>query len=313
MIPYRVYDHINIGPVTIYAWGFFVGLGFIVGLFYALKEAKKRGIDQKEILNLAIFIFIGAIFGARLGYVLQFIGPVLAESRGISAAVQYVFWGLFRIYEGGLMFYGGLIGAILLGILYLIFSGGKFVSTRGKFAHIRELSNIIAPGLALGLAIGRIGCILVNEHQGSPTSLPWAILWPDGVARHPVGIYLSLNAFILFLILRRIKNCPEKSSTSLSLGEEGKSNLNDPNIATPTLILPLLAGGGGKEGVVKNLFVFFLLYYSVSRFFLDFTRSQGVYLSDPHFFGLTTSQYISLTIFIVIVIILLRKKLVFDK
>lgn len=285
MIPYRVYDQINIGPITIYTWGFFVGLGFVVGLVYALKEARKRGIDQKKVLNLAIFIFIGVVLGARLGYVLQFFGYYFGRPAEI-----------FKLWDGGMMFYGGFVGAVLLGIFYLIFHGRK--------KEILLTADILAPGIALGLAIGRIGCILINEHQGALTSLPWAILWPDGTLRHPVAIYLSLNAFVLFLILRHIKNRPEKHELIQ----------NGPDIATPTfLILPPLAGGGSKEGVVRNPFLVFLLYYSVSRFFLDFTRSQGTYLSDPHFWGLTTSQYISLTIFMVIVIILFRKKLVFNK
>jgi len=72
MIPYFSYNQIQLGPVTFYPWGFFVGLAFILAYFLVLKQAKEKNIGEKKIFWLAIWIFVGAIIGSRLGYILQF-------------------------------------------------------------------------------------------------------------------------------------------------------------------------------------------------------------------------------------------------
>jgi phosphatidylglycerol:prolipoprotein diacylglycerol transferase len=124
--------------------------------------------------------------------------------------------------------------------------------------------------LALGIFITRIGCSLINDHQGAITSLPWAILWPDGTPRHPVAEYLALNGLIMFLIFWFLR---------IRLKKPGQ------------------------------LFIIFLFWYTISRFLLDFTRATDTVLADPHYFGLFISQWLSLFVIAGLFFFLIKKRL----
>jgi len=223
-MPYFCFDKISLGPVTIYIWGIFVAIGALVAYLFMLKRAPKKGIDTNIIHNLFIWVFLGGAAGSML------------------------------LGQGGLSILGGLLGVLVAGFLYL-----KLTRNIHLFFPIADMVVLIVP---ISIAIGRIGCALINDHQGAVTSLPWGIVWPDGVTRHPVAEYLIINALIIFLILKFLK----------------------PKLKRP-----------------GQLFFSFLFLYSFSRFFLDFTRSTGTSLSDPHYFGLSTTQWLSLIIIFVII------------
>lgn len=241
-MPYFSYTQIQIGPVVFYTWGLLLGLAFFISSWLFLREAAKKEIDQKKIFWLIFFVFFGGVVGSRFGYVLQFSNYYLSH-----------FEEIFHIWTGGLMFYGGLLGALAVGWIYLKKSKLDFW----------EIADLAVPALALGIFITRIGCSLINDHQGAITSLPWAIQWPDGSWRHPVAEYLALNALIMLLVLSRL----------------------------------------------RNRFIIFLFWYPLVRLLLDFTRASDTLLADPHYLNLTISQWISLSILTVYVIILICKKL----
>ncbi|MBU1102330.1 prolipoprotein diacylglyceryl transferase [Patescibacteria group bacterium] len=274
-MPYIVFDRVVVGQITLYTWGFFVGLAFAAGYLFALYRAKKKNIPPEKIFWLVLAIFFGAGLGSRATFLLQFPGEWLAD---VSL--------LWQFNQGGLMLWGGIFGAVLFGGLYV----------RKARLSFWEIADLIAPAIALGIGIGRIGCFLINDHLGTPTNLPWGILWPDGIARHPVALYESLVGFGLFIIFsllwkRRIRedfgNEIQKIPPNLPLTKGG----------TPSFF----KGGLGRIfGMPGQLFLLFLASYSFLRFLLDFLRaSQGV-LSDPRWWGLTSSQWISLIIFIII-------------
>jgi len=220
MIPYFCFDKIIIGPITIYTWGIFVALAFLIGYLFVLRQAKKEKIDTKIIHYLFIWVLLGGMIGGKL------------------------------LGQGGLTLFGGVFGVLIAAILYF-----KLTKTDFKlFWRIADLTAFIAP---ISIAIGRIGCSLINDHQGAETFLPWGIVWPDGLIRHPVAEYLIISALIIFLILKFLK----------------------PKLKKP-----------------GQLFLSFLFLYSFSRFFLDFTRSTGTPLSDPHYFGLSATQWFSLIV-----------------
>lgn len=214
MIPYFSFEYFSVGPAKVYVWGLLVGLGFSAGYIFALIKAKKRGLDETKIMWLSVLIFVGAMLGSRLLFLLQTPGRF---SGNFSLLWQF---------NGGAMLYGGLLGGIYFGWLYLKKINWDFW----------EIADTLAPAGALGIAIGRIGCALINDHMGAYTSMPWGILWTDGVARHPVAIYESLFCFALFFAL-------------------------------------LYFQGKLKPG---RLFLIFLLFYSVGRFLLDFFREPTV-------------------------------------
>ncbi len=243
MIPYQVYDKITLGPITLYTWGLMVGIAFIVGLFVALREAKRKGIEADKIINLAILVLIGSFVGARLVYVFQYLNYYLANPLDI-----------LKVWQGGVVFYGGLGGALLLGWAYIKKSKLSFW----------KVADTVAPSAALGIFIGRIGCLLINDHIGAITALPWGIKYISDVLRHPVAGYLSLNGLILFLFLWLIRK---------------------------------------KVGKVGLLFLVFLFWYAATRFFLDFTRCSDLPLCDLRWWGMTFSQWGSIGILILIGII----------
>jgi phosphatidylglycerol:prolipoprotein diacylglycerol transferase len=169
MIPYLSLDSFQIGPLKLYTWGSFLSLSLLVGLFFAFRWGKKNNWPVIKIVNLALTVYVGAILSARIFYFLQ---PDILET-----------WrDFFNFNEGGLTIYGGIFGAILAGWFYL----------KKLKEPISEIFDSFASFIPLSLAVGRIGCFLINDHQGAKTNFPWAILWPDGALRHPVALYLIL-------------------------------------------------------------------------------------------------------------------------
>ncbi|MFA4880301.1 MAG: prolipoprotein diacylglyceryl transferase [Candidatus Doudnabacteria bacterium] len=241
MIPYFVFDHFKSGPFTFYPWGFLMGLGFLAGWLLAISEAKKKKMNPEEITDLSLWIVLGSILGARLLFALEHYSFFVND-----------WWGSFKIWEGGMSYYGGLGGGILASLLY----------TWRKKVSCKEIGDILVLSLALGLAIGRLGCFLVNDHLGAPTILPWGIQYEDGIARHPVALYLSLSELLIFFFLLIIRK---------------------------------------RIHVAGLLASLYLLLHSVSRFFLDFTRSreENLPFTDHYYWGLNLAQFISIALFFI--------------
>lgn len=245
MIPYFVFDTIQIGPLIVHTWGLFAGLAFAAALFVALKEAKRKNIKEDYIFDLAVLVLAGGVAGARLLFAAE---NWNYYSENIS--------GIFSLNEGGLMFYGGAIGAAILVFIYI------------KFRNISlgRVADAFTPSFAIGEFIGRIGCALGDLHIGAKTFLPWAQEYLDGTARHPIAIYMSLNGLAMFMVLWFLRR---------------------------------------KVKIEGALFSLFVLWYSGTRFFLDFLRCNDLEICDPRYSGWTPSQYISSGAFIISLIFLI--------
>src|SRR5262249_11792855 len=149
----------TLGPLTVHWYGVLVALGFLAGLWTASRRAMLEKVSAETILDLGPWLIIGTIIGARTLYVIsywqeQFAGRPFSE--------------VFMVHHGGLVFYGGLVGASLACILY----------TQIKRLRLWKIADILAPSIALGHAFGRIGCLMNGCCYGRPTSLPWAIHFP---------------------------------------------------------------------------------------------------------------------------------------
>jgi len=179
----------KIGPFAAHAYGFMLALGFLLGILTSIYFAKKESIKSETILNLAIYVIISAIAGARLLYVLvdwnYFSGHPLE---------------IIMVQNGGLAFLGGLILSLLTILVYAKIS---------KVPPLKILDAVTPAGF-LGYSITRIGCFLNGCCFGVPTQLPWGIVFPPGSpaaaafpgeALHPVEIYASLTTFAIFLVL----------------------------------------------------------------------------------------------------------------
>ena len=184
------------GRLTITSYGVMVALGFVAGLWTASRRSFRAGIPAEKILDLGPWIIVGSLLGARILFVTSYWDENFAGKPLVE---------IFKIWRGGLVFYGGFIGACLATILYCWF----------KSVALWKLADVMAPSVALGSAFGRIGCFLNGCCYGRECHLPWAVVFPPeahgappGVPLHPTEIYdsllnLALYGFLAWLFRRR--------------------------------------------------------------------------------------------------------------
>jgi phosphatidylglycerol:prolipoprotein diacylglycerol transferase len=185
-----------LGGLTIHWYGVMVALGFLSGLWLASRRGVREGLRAETVLDLGPWLIVGTIAGARL----LFVGTYWREQFAGKP-----FWEVFKVWHGGLVYYGGLLGASLAGVLY----------ARRKRQPLWKLADILAPSIALGQVFGRIGCLLNGCCYGRPCHLPWAISFPEHNAAgaptvpvHPTQIYesiLSLGLCVALMWLHRRK------------------------------------------------------------------------------------------------------------
>jgi len=177
----------RLGQLDIYAYGFFIALGFIAGLVLASLNARKEKVPFERVVDIFFYTVFSAILGSRILFVL----------------VNYDFYretplSIFKIWEGGLVFYGGLILAVGVSIGYM----------RWHRLPIWKLADLFTPPIALGLFFARIGCFFAGCCYGKETSLPWGVIFrdPKSLARlniplHPTQLYDAANGLALFFFL----------------------------------------------------------------------------------------------------------------
>lgn len=180
---------IDLGPFAIHWYGVMVALGFVAGLWTASRRGLASGITAEQIIDIGPWLILGAIVGARTLFVISYWQESFAGRP---------LWEIFAVWQGGLVFYGGLIGATLAGIIYI----------RLKKLPLWKMGDILAPSIALGYFFGRIGCLLNGCCYGRACDLPWAIQFPASnplnpptYPVHPTEAYDSLLNLILYAAL----------------------------------------------------------------------------------------------------------------
>jgi phosphatidylglycerol:prolipoprotein diacylglycerol transferase len=177
----------HIGGIAVPSFWMMAFLGFLVGLLVIRRTMQERGYDVRFAYDLVLWAYVGGWIGARL-----FVIP-----SGWNYFVEDPI--AFLLSSSGWVWYGGLIGGTV-GVLWWAHSAGIPLATA---------ADITAPALAIGLAIGRIGCQLAGDGDyGSPTALPWGMSYPDGVVPttervHPTPIYEMLLYAAIFVVLWR--------------------------------------------------------------------------------------------------------------
>jgi phosphatidylglycerol:prolipoprotein diacylglycerol transferase len=184
----------KIGPINLYTYGFFLSLGFLVAILVAGREARRTGLSVERFFDLCFYLILAAIVGSRLLFVIVDPGPFLQNP-----------FKIFAIWEGGLVFHGGLIAALLTAF---------FLIRRYKMPWLLAL-DALAVGIPLGVMFGRIGCFMAGCCFGGPTDVPWAVrftnpetLCPLRESLHPAQLYesiLSLGIFGVVFWLRKRK------------------------------------------------------------------------------------------------------------
>ncbi len=193
---------IKLGNFSISSFGVMVALSFVVGYWLITKEAKRKGIDETQIGNLFLAAMVGGIVGAKLLY--------LFENVPIGEILRHPATHLLS--RGGLTFYGGFIGAILL----------VWLLGRRYKLNFWKIGDTATPSLAMGYVIGRMGCFLVGDDYGIPSDLPWAVAFPRGLPPttdtvHPTQIYEILIMFAVFVLIWKLRKMDKPTGWLFSL------------------------------------------------------------------------------------------------
>lgn len=138
--------------------GLFTAIGFLAGAVILMREVKRRDLDPEIVVNALTWTAVGSILGARADYVISHPSAFFGK-QGVAESLL----DIVRVWEGGLALFGGFIGGTLLAIPTLV---------RNR-VHIPRILDAAAPGMALGVAIGRIGDLIIGDHLGDPVTNPW--------------------------------------------------------------------------------------------------------------------------------------------
>lgn len=187
---------LKLGPVAIHGYGLMLAVSFLVGIYLAARRAKKAGIDPEQIMNLSLYIIVSSVVGARLFYVIfhweEYAGNLWAL---VSPIQEGRVVGIF-----GLVLYGGVILATLVGMAYIL----------RRRLPLWRVADVVAPSIALGVFFTRLGCFLNGCCFGVPSDSPWAVVFPlaspagstfPGLPLHPTQLYSSLYGLAIFGML----------------------------------------------------------------------------------------------------------------
>jgi phosphatidylglycerol:prolipoprotein diacylglycerol transferase len=176
---------------TLHTYGVLLAIAFLAGLWVASRQAKRAGLDSTRVTDMAVWVLIAGLVGAKALL-------VLLDWRYYTRSPREI----LSIFQSGGVFYGGLIAGILVAWWYI---------RRHKLPGW-QTADVLAPGVVLGQAIGRLGCFSAGCCWGKPADVPWAVTFTDIYASrqvgtpldtplHPTQLYESAAAFLIFLLL----------------------------------------------------------------------------------------------------------------
>ena len=239
----------QMGSFALHSYGVMMAAAFLMGLWTAMSRARLAGLPPERIADATLWLIVGAVLGARVVYVTTYWNQEFADQP---------FTEVFMIQHGGLVYYGGLIGATLAGVLAL---------WRLKLP-LWKTADVFAPSIALGSVFGRVGCLLNGCCYGRVCQMPWAITFtnpqahqysgtPLGIPLHPTEVYDALLNLLLY---------------------------------------GLLAWMFRHKKFDGQIFSTYLILYSIFRSVVEYFR--GDYPDDHIHAGLTSAQLVSIPIFI---------------
>lgn len=157
---------VRFGPIAVYSYGFMMMLAFFLGILLAIRRARKVGLQPGVIWDLSIWILVSSLVGARTLYVLTHVGEFSGHWLDTINPIQ----AGGRVGIAGMVLLGGVVLAIIASIVFI---------NRRKLV-LWQMADIIAPSLALGIALGRIGCFANGCCYGHPTKSWLGLVFPPG-------------------------------------------------------------------------------------------------------------------------------------
>lgn len=193
-------DLVQIGNITISSYSVMVAIAYLVAYYVMGLEVKRKGYND----SIADWILLAALFGGLGGAKILFLFQNVTFSEFFSDPIRFL--------SSGLTFLGGLLGAILL----------IYVVSIWKKVSFWTITDCTAPALVLAYGIGRIGCLLVGDDYGVPTTVPWALSFPNGSPPttemvHPTQIYDTILMTFIFVTLWEIRKYKYSAGWMFSL------------------------------------------------------------------------------------------------
>ena len=181
----------TVGPLALPTYGILLVLGMLAGLWVVTRQARKAGLVSETITDMAVYAIIAGLIGAKV----------------LLLVVEWPYYSrnpreLLSLFQSGGVFYGGLLGAIPVAFWY----------ARRHHLDGWRTADVLAPGVVVGQAVGRIGCFMAGCCYGKPTDVPWAVTFTDLYANrnvgtpldtplHPTQLYESAACFLIFAFL----------------------------------------------------------------------------------------------------------------
>jgi phosphatidylglycerol:prolipoprotein diacylglycerol transferase len=288
----------GVGAIPVRAYGFMVVLGCLAAVLVALRRARREHVDKNTIWDIWMWSLIGGVAGARALYVYlswpKFKGNL---------------WSVFYIWEGGLEFLGGFVGALVLVYIYL----------KAKRLSVAKYLDIIAVGVILGYGFARVGCFLNGCCHGRVTDVPWAVTYPASAPIDARGT-LRVSPAYAEQVEGKSRPIPDRLAQSpacsgrvkdgrlidtypeyLAAGARGDMPRACPvhptqlySTAAALVIFLILSVYYNRPRHVGQVISLFGVLYAVYRFIVEFFRGD----SPPLLAGLTLYQLLSIGIFI---------------
>jgi len=237
------------GGITIHTYGFLVALAYLVALAWVSRESKIQGLDSAKATDLSFYVILSAIIGSRLLHVL-----ISERERFFENPLIF-----FKIWEGGLVFYGGLIVSLIVAVWYI----------RRNHLYFWSYGDVFAPAISLGHAIGRLGCFMAGCCHGREIGYDawYGVIFPanpnsfapTGIPLYPTQLMEVIGEFLTFALLLIIRR---------------------------------------KKRFEGQLLATYLIAYALLRGFVEYFRGDYIrgFIIDP---WLSTSQFISIIMLLI--------------
>jgi phosphatidylglycerol:prolipoprotein diacylglycerol transferase len=235
---------LEIGPIKIYSFGLMLVTAFYTcyGLLYL--EMKRLKYDTEIASDIIFWSAVGGVLGAKIYYLIENLDRTIKDPMGM-------------IFSGsGLVFLGGLIGSIICVSIVL----------KNRNLPWYLFADIIAPLIMIGYAIGRLGCFLVGDDYGLPSSLPWAVSFPEGLPPTTISSFAAYYPWI------------DTSGINSEVFKVHPTQLYES--AVGILLFLFLWSRRKKNQKAGTMFFSYLLLAGIERFFIEFLRTNEKYLFD---------------------------------
>ena len=259
VIHWHAYPSINLGPVSLSPHGIGIAVGYALGGTLMARRAARWGISRDHVWNMLMRAVVGVIIGARLFYVFGHYNQYSYHNH-LPNLVE-----MAKVWQGGVVFYGGVFGGIVFAIPYM----------RKHHLAFWSVMDAAAPGFPLGLIFGRIGDLIVGDHLGAASSLPFAF-------RFYPYFYPAIGTSKFVAHPTPVPECFTSGCHQTALYDWW-------NVL---VLLPIVLLVDRKPRPPGFLIMFTATWYGSTRFFVDFARESPTYL------GLRGTQWISLALFL---------------